>query len=146
MRENRRSWKCLEVSHHRNDYKRADAASCSKCKENHFRSLYNETKNEPLHSKLSPHAPTFTSQAPTFTSQGTPPEVENCNIRGRDNEETKDANYFPGIYPVLKVRSEAATEHSATYLPCRTKARTRVSYSKELQNNWEYAVCIRTCP
>ena len=103
VRENRKCWKCLEVSHHRNDYQRADGTSCDKCKENHFRSLHNEMKN----SNLSPYAP-------TFTSQGTPPEVKNCNIRGRGNEETKDVNYFPGICPVLKVRSEAATEHSAT--------------------------------
>ena len=106
VRENRICWKCLEVSHHRNDYKRADGTLCDKCKENHFRSLHNETKNEPSHSNMSPYAP-------TFTSQGTPPGVENCNIRGRDNEETKDVNYFPGNCPVLKVRSEAATEHSA---------------------------------
>ena len=137
VRENRRCWKFLKVSYHRNYYKRADGSSCDKYRRNHHRALYNETKNEPFQSNLSPYEP-------TSISQGTPLELESCNIQGRDNKETKDVNYVSGICPVLKIRSEAATKHSTIYLPCQTPAGTRLSYSKELQNNWEYPVYIRT--
>ena len=66
------------------------------------------------------------------------------NNKTKNNKETEDVNYVSGISPVLKIRSEAATEHSTICLPCWRPAGTRVFYLKELQNYWEYPVCIRT--
>lgn len=100
VRESRRCRKCLRVSHHTNDCKRADGTSCDKCKKNHHRSLHDEKKNDSLQSNLSPNTP-------PFISQSTPPEVEeNRNIQGRDNEEIKDVRDVPGVCPVQKGQSQ----------------------------------------
>lgn len=127
VRENRRYQRCLRVSHHTNDCKRADRTSCDKFKKTHHRCLHIEKKNELLQSNLSPNAL-------TFTSPGTPPEVENRNIRERDIKETKDV---PGICQYKRSWSEVATEPSATYLPNPTLSSKCVFYLKELQNNRE---------
>ena len=97
VRENRRCRKCLRVSHHTNDCKRADGRSCDKCKKNHHRSLYNEKKNEPLQSNMSP-------DAQIFTGQNILPEVKNRNIQGKVNEETRDVKNILGICAVQKVK------------------------------------------
>ena len=97
VRQNRRCGKCVRVSHHTNDCKRADGTSCDKCKKNHDRSLHNNKNNYPLRSTLSP-------EAPMFRNQGTPPVVVNCSIQGRDEEETREVKNVLGICPVQNIK------------------------------------------
>ena len=51
VRQNRRCRKCLRVSNHTNDCKKADGTSCDKCKKNHHRSLHSEKNNKPQNRK-----------------------------------------------------------------------------------------------
>jgi len=94
--------KGLMVHHVRNDT----------CKKNHHN---NGRKAAPLHSNLSP-------TVPTFTSRGIPPEVENCSIQRRDNEEVRDDKAFSGFAQRRRSSSEPAMETLTTYLPCWTLA------------------------
>ena len=134
VRLNRRSRKGLRAPHQSNDCKRADGTTCGNCKKNYHRSLHNDKRNEPMQSSLS-------HDATIFGSQGTPPEVENRSIQGRDGEQTQDVKSVLGICTVQKVKIR---DSGTTYLPCWILAQTRAFYPNELRNGLEYLVLKRT--
>ena len=134
VRLNRRSRKGLRAPHHSNDCKRADGTTCGNCKKNYHRSLHNDKRNEPMQ-------PSLSHDATIFSSQGTPPEVENRSIQGRDDEKTQDVKNVLGICTVQKVKIR---DSGGTYLPCWILAQTRAFYLKELRNGLEYLLLKRT--